>query len=57
VSALAAAAEAWIGDYFDARHLVRTPAQARAKLDWMFERIRVPRARELADPLHRRAPP
>jgi hypothetical protein len=32
-----------------------TPAQARAKLDWMLERIRVPRARELADPLHRRA--
>ena len=32
-----------------------TPDQARAKLDWMLERIRVPRARELADPLHRRA--
>jgi hypothetical protein len=32
-----------------------TPAQARAKLDWMIERIRVPGARELADPLHRRA--
>jgi HD domain len=32
-----------------------TPAQARAKLDWMLERIRVPAARELADPLHRRA--
>ena len=29
--------------------------KARAKLDWMLERIRVPRARELADPLHRRA--
>jgi hypothetical protein len=32
-----------------------TPGQARAKLDWMLERIRVPAARELADPLHRRA--
>jgi hypothetical protein len=32
-----------------------TPAQARAKLDWMLERIRVPRARELAVPLHRSA--
>jgi hypothetical protein len=31
------------------------PRKARAKLDWMLERIRVPRARELADPLHRRA--
>jgi hypothetical protein len=32
-----------------------TPAQARAKLDWMSERIGVPRARELAAPLLERA--
>jgi hypothetical protein len=32
-----------------------TPAQARAKLDWMLERIRDPRGRALADPLYRRA--
>jgi hypothetical protein len=29
--------------------------EAREKLDWMFSRIRDPRARELAEPLHRRA--
>jgi hypothetical protein len=29
--------------------------QARAKLDWMLERIQVPRARTLAEPLHERA--
>lgn len=32
-----------------------TPAKAREKLDWMFERIRVPRARELARPFHVRS--
>jgi hypothetical protein len=32
-----------------------TPEQARAKLDYMLERIRVPQARELALPLHERA--
>jgi hypothetical protein len=29
-----------------------TPAQARAKLDWTLDRIRVARARELALPMH-----
>ncbi len=32
-----------------------TPAQSRAKLDWTFERIRLPRARELARPYYERA--
>lgn len=32
-----------------------TPAQARAKLDWMLDRIRLPQARELGAPLHARA--
>ena len=32
-----------------------TSAQARAKLDWMLERIDSPRARALAEPLHERA--
>jgi hypothetical protein len=32
-----------------------TPAQARAKLDWMLERIALPRATALARPLHARA--
>ena len=32
-----------------------TPAQARAKLDWMLARIGLPAARELARPLHARA--
>jgi len=32
-----------------------TYAQARAKLDWMLERIRVPAARELAQPYYERA--
>ena len=32
-----------------------TIEQARAKVDWMFTRIRDPRARELAEPLYRRA--
>jgi hypothetical protein len=32
-----------------------TPEQAREKLDWMFARIRDRRARELAEPLYRRA--
>jgi hypothetical protein len=32
-----------------------TPAQARGKLDYMLERIRVERARELAAPLYERA--
>jgi hypothetical protein len=32
-----------------------TPDGARAKVDWMLDRIRVPRARELARPLHARA--
>ena len=32
-----------------------TPAQARAKLDWMLERIRLPAARALAVPYHERS--
>jgi hypothetical protein len=32
-----------------------SPAQARAKLDWMLERIRLADARDLALPLHARA--
>jgi hypothetical protein len=32
-----------------------TAAQARAKLDWMLERIALPRATALAEPLHGRA--
>jgi HD domain-containing protein len=32
-----------------------TPEQARAKLEWMFDRIRVDRARELAAPYYRLA--
>jgi HD domain-containing protein len=32
-----------------------SPAQARAKLDWMLERIRLAGARDLALPLHARA--
>lgn len=32
-----------------------TPAQSRAKLDWTFDRIRIPRAREVAQPYYERA--
>jgi hypothetical protein len=31
------------------------PRRARAKLDWMLERIRLPAARALAEPLHQQA--